>query len=55
MAVGSQAFIDKVRTELGLRAKGRRCEQEDSGYVLRERMKSYTVNIDSKISVLSPE
>jgi putative transposase len=41
IAVGSLAFVDKVRSDLGYKAKHREVEQVDGRYVLREQSEAY--------------
>lgn len=41
IAVGSLAFVDKVKSELGLRATHRDVVEADGTYALRERAEAY--------------
>ena len=55
IAVGSKSFIDDVQKGLGIRANGRHCESDDSGYVLRESASAYRTGLASEKDVLSQE
>ena len=41
IAIGSQSFVENVKTLLGLRAKGRRVMEGGGGYQLREEAAHY--------------
>jgi putative transposase len=55
VAVGSLAFVDKVRSELGLKALHREVAALDKGYVLREPGGAYAPDFDAENDPLSPE
>jgi putative transposase len=46
IAVGSQAFVKRVKAELGLRVKDRRIAQADAVWTLRELAQSYGSHFD---------
>jgi hypothetical protein len=41
VAVGSKAFIEQTKEQLGFRAKGREIQEDDRGYALREASSGY--------------
>jgi hypothetical protein len=53
--VGSLAFVQKVKSELGIKALHRKLEQIDGTYALRESGEAYRGQIDSKNEALTPE
>jgi putative transposase len=55
IAVGSEAFVEKIKAGLGHKATGRDVTGEDGSYELRERDVSYNANFDSKNIDLRPE
>ena len=55
VAVGSLAFVEKVKSELGIKALHRELEQVDGTYALRESGEAYREQIDSKNEALRPE
>jgi putative transposase len=55
VAVGSLAFVEKVKGELGAKALHRELEQIDGTYALRESGEAYRGQIDSKNEALTPE
>lgn len=55
VAVGSLAFVEKVKSELGIRALHRELEQVDGTYALRESGEAYRGQFDSKNEVLRTE
>ena len=55
VAVGSLAFVEKVKSELGIKALHRELEQVDGTYALRESGEAYRGQIDSKNEALTPE
>ena len=55
VAVGSLAFVEKVKGELGAKALHRELEQIDGTYALRESGEAYRGQIDSKNEALRPE
>lgn len=55
VAVGSKDFIYRVHTELGVRANGKRSEQEGTGYVLREPRPAYSIDSTGEMGTLSLE
>jgi len=48
IAVGSKAFIETIKEQLGILAKGRKILENDGGFHLREEMGTYIPNSDSK-------
>lgn len=46
--MGSQSFINTIKDNLGIRAKGRKILESDEGFQLREEMGTYIVDYDSK-------
>jgi REP element-mobilizing transposase RayT len=55
IAVGSETFIEKIKTELGSKAIGRGVSRADGVYELREADVSYNANIDAENSGLRAE
>ena len=55
VAVGSFAFVEKVKGELGAKAQHRELEQIHGTYSLRESAEAYRGQIDSKNEALRPE
>ena len=55
VAVGSLAFVEKVKSELGIRALHRELEQVDGTYALRESGEAYRGQFDSKNEALRTE
>lgn len=53
IAVGSERFIEDVKTQLGIKARGRAIHSGDDGYALREA--SATYQIDPEKSTLRPK
>ena len=53
--VGSLAFVEKVKSEPGIRALHRELEQVDGTYVLRESGEAYRDQFDSNNEALRPE
>jgi hypothetical protein len=49
VAVGSRDFVEKVRSELGIKALHREPEQVDGTYTLREPGDAYRANLTSKV------
>jgi putative transposase len=54
LAVGSQAYLDKIKAALGGRAFHRQITEAQGIYALREPAASYTPRFDGKNSALSP-
>jgi putative transposase len=48
VAVGSRDFVEKVRSELGIKALHRELEQVDGTYTLRESGEAYRGQFDPK-------
>ena len=48
VAVGEKQFVEKIKTELGSKALGRRIHEASEGYELRERTIPYITDFDSK-------
>ncbi len=55
IAVGSQAFVEKVKRELGMNARHRDVDEADSTCVLREPRGAYTGILGTENSALRPE
>lgn len=53
IAVGSEAYVDQVKAELGFTGLNRKKVSEGDDYVLRESKASYKVNFKLKNSILS--
>jgi hypothetical protein len=51
LAVGNQAFVEKIKGELGPEALHRQLEQVDGTYALRELVKLTAVILPSKMSL----
>jgi hypothetical protein len=49
VAVGSLAFVEKVKSELGIKAVRRELEQVDGTYALRESGEAYRGQIDAQM------
>ena len=48
IAVGSKNFIETIKEDLGIFAKGRKLLENDGSFQLREERRAYIVNFDSK-------
>jgi putative transposase len=55
LAVGSSAFVEKVRAQLGMRACHRQVEDDGEAAVLRETAPPYTVDSEDEMAALSVE
>ena len=55
IAVGSEGFIADTKTRLGIRAKGRRANERNGQYELRESKCSYNAHFDPKKGHIEPE
>ena len=55
LAVGSQSFVDNVRSKLGIGARYRSVYEARDVHFLREPTAAYCVDLGSKIDVLSDE
>jgi hypothetical protein len=55
VAVGSLAFVGKVKSELGIKALHRKLEHVDRTCALRESGEAYRDQFDSKNEALTPE
>ncbi|MBW1816631.1 MAG: transposase [Deltaproteobacteria bacterium] len=55
IAVGSMPFVDKVKSLLGFRAKGRSSKESDEGYQLREAPARYNAHFGAKNVDIGPE
>ncbi|HEU4340348.1 MAG TPA: hypothetical protein VFU31_02140 [Candidatus Binatia bacterium] len=53
IAVGSLAFVERVKGELGSRATHRAVEHVEGAYALREESEAYNRNLDSESEALS--
>ena len=54
IAVGSADFVEKMKCELGSLARGRRVDEVQGMYLLREPPTAYSSGFDCKIDVLRP-
>lgn len=48
IAVGSKKFVETIKENLGLRAKGRKILENDGGFQLREEVNAYNANSNTK-------
>lgn len=48
IAVGSKKFVETIKDNLGLRAKGRKILENACGFQLREEVKTYNANFNTK-------
>jgi len=55
IAVGSKNFIETIKENLGILAKGRKIIENDGGFQLREEKGTYIVNSDSKKDDIGPQ
>ena len=55
IAVGSKEFVDKVKSKLGISAKGRDVIETDGGYKLREPTESYLPHFEAEKSDMGSE
>lgn len=55
IAVGSKEFVDKVKSKLGILAKGRDVIETDGGYKLREPTESYLPHSEAEKSDIGSE
>ena len=55
IAVGSRPFIEKVKSLLGFRAKGRTIRQSEEGYQLREEAGHYKALFEAEKDDIDPE
>lgn len=55
IAVGSKEFVDKVKTKLGILAKGRDVTETDKGYQLREPIEAYLPHFEGEKGNIGPE
>jgi putative transposase len=55
VAVGSDSFVENIKRQLGLRAKGRKVKEIGEGYQLREAMQSYISVFEPQISHIELE
>jgi REP element-mobilizing transposase RayT len=55
IAVGSLAFVETVKSELGTKALHRAIEHVDGAYALRERSEAYTCDLGGENEPLRPE
>jgi len=53
VAVGRENYIKLVQTELGQRANGRQCINDDGKYLLKDPAGSYSISFDIKMDGLS--
>ena len=55
VAVGSKAFVEKIKNELGMRAVHRKTNKVDESFELREKQVPYSANFSPKNVQLSKE
>ena len=55
LAVGSLAFVERVKNDLGVKAAHREVLAADGTYALREPSEAYTRNLTSENEALSSE
>jgi len=55
IAVGSLAFVDKVKSELGVKAMHREVAEVSGTYTLREPGEAYAGDFAGKSEVLTPQ
>ncbi len=55
VAVGSKAFVEKIKNELGMRAVHRKTNKVDESFELREKQTPYSANFGPKNVQLSKE
>jgi hypothetical protein len=55
IAVGSLAFVEKIKSELGIKALHRELEPMGAAYALREPSESYTSKCAGENDALTPE
>ncbi|MCF8057535.1 MAG: transposase [Desulfocapsa sp.] len=48
IAVGSESFVEAIKQRLGLRAKGRKINEINEGFQLREDIETYITDFDGK-------
>lgn len=55
LAVGSEDFVNRIQSALGIRARHREVVQQDDGHTLREARASYGGHFNAKMAVLRAE
>jgi putative transposase len=55
IAVGSDFFVENIKKQLGLRAKGRKVKEIGEGYQLREAVQLYIADSDCEIGHIEPQ
>jgi len=55
VAVGSEAFVETVKCELGLKAQLRDIDEADGAYALREPRSAYTAVFGTESEALRPK
>jgi len=55
VAVGSRSFVEKVKSLLGFRAKGRKVIDASGGYQVREKLSSYNAHFGAKRVDIGPK
>ena len=55
VAVGSEAFVETVKRELGLKAQHRDIDEADGAYALREPRSAYTAVFGTESEALRPK
>ena len=55
IAVGSLAFVERFKNDLGVKAMHRELDQLGSGYALRERREAYSGKFPPENATLTPE
>ena len=55
IAVGSKNFVETIKENLGLRAKGRKILEKDGGFQLREEANTYYANSNTQNGYIGEE
>ena len=55
VAVGTQAFVERVKRELGMKAQHRDIDEADGAYALREPRSAYTTVFGTESDALRPK
>lgn len=55
IAVGSSNFVEETKAKLGIKAQGRRIEQQEGRFVIREELAPYNTVFDQQKGHLNPE
>ena len=55
IAMGSEQFVKRIHSQLGVRVKGRRVIETGDAFQLREKIESYSFLFDSEKCDIAPE